>query len=144
MKPLCVDLDGTLIKTDLLIESIVNSFKKNPFNLYQMFLYGLKSKAHLKSKLSQESDLDIDIENLPYSSDVLNFLKEEASKRDLILTTGSNIRYAKLVSQHLGIFKEVLASSDEFNLTGLNKAKLLETKFGLKGFDYIGTGLEIR
>ena len=136
MKPLCVDLDGTLIRTDLLFESFISHCKKNPFSIFKLTYYFFKSKSLLKSKLSGSNS--IDVENLPYCPDVLAFLKEESKRRDLILVTGSNIIYAQKVANHLRIFQGVIASSEDINLTGSRKAKHLEAKYGLKGFDYVG------
>ena len=136
MKPLCVDLDGTLIRTDLLFESIISHCKKNPFLIIQILKYSLRSKSSLKCMLSDSNS--IDVANLPYCPSVLAFLKEESKKRDLVLATGTNIKYAQKISNHLGIFQDVIASSEDINMTGVRKAKHLEEKFGIKGFDYVG------
>ena len=37
--PLCVDLDGTLIKTDLLWESLARLLRRNPFQLFPVFFW---------------------------------------------------------------------------------------------------------
>ena len=132
--PLCVDLDGTLIKTDLLFEAILKLCKKNPFNIFALLLWLLRGKAYLKSQIAEKVQIDVSL--LPYNEDVLAFLKNQ--ERDVILVTGSNYKFAKQVADELGIFHEIIASSKKTNLTGSTKGKYLAKRFGKNGFDYIG------
>jgi 4-hydroxybenzoate polyprenyltransferase len=134
---MCVDLDGTLLATDSLWEAIFILLKRNPWSLLFILPWLLKGKAHLKSEISKLVALDPTI--LPYRMEVLSYLEESKNEgRVIILVTGSHERFAHSVANHLGIFSGVIASDDHVNLTGTNKAKILEKYFGTKGFDYIG------
>ena len=46
--PLCVDLDGTLIRTDLLWESLLALLKQRPLSIFQLPFWLLKGRAYFK------------------------------------------------------------------------------------------------
>ena len=52
--PLCVDLDGTLIKTDLLWESLLALLKQRPLSIFQLPFWLLKGRAHFKHEIAAE------------------------------------------------------------------------------------------
>ncbi|MCZ6799085.1 MAG: UbiA family prenyltransferase [Nitrospirae bacterium] len=134
---MCVDLDGTLLATDSLWESIFTLLKQNPWSLLYFLPWLLQGKAKFKSEISKLVSLDPKI--LPYRMEVLSYLETlKKEGRELILVTGSHERIAHSVADHLGIFSEVIASNDHVNLTGTIKARILEKHFGAKGFDYMG------
>jgi beta-phosphoglucomutase-like phosphatase (HAD superfamily) len=106
--PLFVDLDGTLISTDLFWESIVLALKRNILLLFLMPIWLLGGKANLKLKLA--SLVDIDAATLPYRTEFVDHLKAEKAKgRRLVLATGSPEKFAQAVADHLGIFDQVMA-----------------------------------
>ena len=132
--PLCVDLDGSLIKTDLLAESLLRFVKENPFHLLLAAAWLLRGKAHLKSEIAKR--VEISAASLPYNLEVLEYIKKQ--QRKVILVTGSNGRLANEVAEHLGVFDRVFASDADTNLTKSKKRKCLVEAFGEKGFDYVG------
>ncbi|GBG14007.1 4-hydroxybenzoate octaprenyltransferase [Novimethylophilus kurashikiensis] len=135
--PLCVDLDGTLIKTDLLVESFLALVKRNPLALFLCFWWLLHGKARLKAEIAQRVEMDMSL--LPYHAELTAFLQEEVSHgRRLYLCTAADRQLAQQVAAHLGIFDAVLASDGRTNLSGKYKAALLSEKFGESGFDYCG------
>ncbi len=137
MIPLCVDLDGTLIKTDTSFESFLLLLKKNPFYLFLALLWLCKSRAYLKQQIATR--VLPDPQHLPYSQIFLAFLHNEFTKgRKLILATGTNHKIAEQISTHLNIFSSVIASNSHTNLTGQAKSDALTAQFGLKGYDYAG------
>jgi len=134
--PLCVDLDGTLIRTDLLWESLFAFVGHHPEKIVFVFAWLLKGRAHLKRKLAES--INLDAAYLPYNEPFVAWLMEQhAAGRRLILATAADEILARPVASHLGIFDEVLASDGTFNLKGSNKAKVLHEKFGT-AFDYAG------
>ncbi|MCG8537701.1 MAG: haloacid dehalogenase-like hydrolase, partial [Pseudomonadales bacterium] len=136
-KPLVVDLDGTLIKTDLLLESFMLLVKSNPLNVIWVFLWLLKGKAHLKAEIARR--VDIAVEVLPYNVELIDYLKQEkAEGRMLLLATASHKRYAHAISAHLKLFDDVLASDSQVNLSGSQKRAALDDRFGSKGYVYAG------
>ncbi|MGL4489645.1 MAG: UbiA family prenyltransferase [Rhizobiaceae bacterium] len=135
--PLAVDLDGTVVATDLIWEAIVLALKRNVLLLFMIPIWVLGGKTNLKMKLA--SVVDIDASTLPYRSDFLAFLHEEKAKgRRLILATGSPEKFAKAVADHLGIFDEVIATTSHVNLTSTRKRDALVAAFGPQGFAYAG------
>lgn len=135
--PLCVDLDGTLIKTDLLLESFLALFKRNPAYVFYCFWWLLHGKARLKAEIARRVNLDMSL--LPYNTSIREYLEEEVRNgRRLYLCTAADQHLATKVASHLGFFEEVLASDGRKNLSGAQKAALLREKFGASGFDYCG------
>ncbi|TDP88560.1 4-hydroxybenzoate polyprenyltransferase [Aquabacterium commune] len=134
---LCVDLDGTLIHSDLLLESFLLLIKDNPFYLLLVPFWLLGGKARLKREIA--SRVKLDGSALPYTKPLVAWLQEQkAAGRQLWLCTASDESLARAVADHLGFFDGVLASNGQTNLSGSNKAAALVAKFGEKGFDYCG------
>ena len=135
--PLVVDLDGTLINTDLLYEAAVLLLKKNPASVLKFIPWLLKGKAYLKSKIFES--VQIQYQLLPYNMEVISFLEKEfAAGRKIILATASPLSVALEVAKVHPIFSEVYGTENDINLKGANKLKLLVKKFGEGKFDYIG------
>lgn len=135
--PLCVDLDGTLLKTDSLWESIAVLLKRRPFALALSPLWLLRGKAGFKRVVSERAAPDAEL--LPYNPDVLAFLREEkAAGTALVLATAADVRLADAIAAHLDLFDRVIASDAGHNLAGHAKAAALVEAFGEKGFDYAG------
>lgn len=65
LTPLVVDLDGTLIKTDLLFETANNLATRQPFQLLCLPGWLLGGKSFLKSRLAETST--VDPASLPYN-----------------------------------------------------------------------------
>jgi 4-hydroxybenzoate polyprenyltransferase/phosphoserine phosphatase len=138
--PLCVDLDGTLIRSDILWESIIPLIKK-PLTGLRAFFSLLKGKAAMKSVLADH--INIEPTSLPYREELLTFLYQERSAgRKLYLVTATHQSIADRIALHLGIFDGVLATDMDINLGGEKKRQLLEQHFGYKGYDYIGDHLK--
>ncbi len=134
---LVVDLDGTLLKTDLLFESLLVLLKQNPLYLFLLPVWLLKGKVHLKRQLARRVELDVSV--LPYRSDFLAYLKmQRDEERPIALATASDLRQAQAVSEHLKLFDWVFASDGVTNLAGESKRNCLVSVFGEKGFDYAG------
>jgi apolipoprotein N-acyltransferase len=132
-----VDLDGTLIQTDLLWESLARLLRRNPLQLLPVVIWWMRGRAFLKQQLARR--VSIDPATLPYQQAFLAFLREQKSAgRKLVLVTASDREMALPVANHVGLFDEVLASDGRTNLRGPNKRKALVEKFGERGFDYAG------
>jgi hypothetical protein len=139
-RPLCVDLDGTLLRTDLLVESVFVLLKQNILYVFLLPVWLLKGKAHLKQQIADRVDIDASL--LPYHDTFLPYLRQEHSQgRRLILATASNEKFAQAVAHYLDIFHDVLASDAATNLSGRCKLKRLQGLFGDGGFDYAGNAI---
>lgn len=135
--PICIDLDGTIIHSDLLVETFILLLKTNPLYLLYIPFWLIKGKAFMKSEIAKKTNLNPVA--LPYNIEFINWLNSQRlAGRNLWLCTASNYRLANTVASHLQIFQGVIASDDRYNLSGTNKANLLVEKFGEKCFDYCG------
>jgi 4-hydroxybenzoate polyprenyltransferase len=133
---LCVDLDGTLIRTDLFWESLFHFFRQHPWRVFAVMLWVLHGRAYAKRQLAANST--VNIATLPFNRPFLEWLRaEKASGRRLVLATAADTLLAERVADYLGIFDAVLASDGVTNLKGRNKARLLAEQFG-GAFDYAG------
>lgn len=135
--PLCVDLDGTLIASDLLLESALRLIKRNPLYLFLLPLWLLGGRTRLKAEIAERIELNPAL--LPYDRQFGEWLQAQKSAgRSLWLCTASNERLAHSVARHLNLFDGVLASDRQSNLSGRLKAQRLVQLFGERGFDYCG------
>jgi 4-hydroxybenzoate polyprenyltransferase len=135
-RPLCVDLDGTLVKSDTLVDSLLLLARSHPFQFLRAPLWALRGKANLKREVTARVTLSV--EHLPYNRRLLEYLMaEHGSGRKLFLATGADSVLAHRIAQHLGIFAGVLASDGATNLTGSNKLAGFRRQFAGQ-FDYIG------
>ena len=133
--PLCVDLDGTLIHSDLLVESAFALLRRNPLHLFSFVVWLASGRARLKREIAQRVTLDV--ARLPWDERVLAWLRADA-RRPRLLCTAADRRLAEEVAAHIGGFDEVLASDGTHNLGGRRKAELLLSRYGERGFDYAG------
>lgn len=136
--PLAVDLDGTLIATDLLWEGLFQLLRNQPLALFLIpFWLANGGLARLKQEIAKRVTLDA--AGLPYREELLARLRvEKANGRKLILATGTPRPFAEAIAEHLGLFDAVIATDGDVNLTCVRKrAKLVET-YGDGGFDYVG------
>jgi 4-hydroxybenzoate polyprenyltransferase len=135
--PLAIDLDGTLIKTDSMIECLLVLFKRNPLIIFAMLAWLARGRAHLKHQVA--SRVTLDVSSLPYHMGLLAYLRDRHNeKRLLVLATGADERIARNIAAYLQIFGRVMASDGRTNLTGESKKRRLVEEFGASGFDYVG------
>lgn len=135
--PLVVDLDDALTHTDTLWESLFLSVRHHPARCLQFPLWLLRGKAGFKASVARTVLPDAAL--LPYNQAVLELLRtSQAEGRRIILATGANIEIANRVAEHLGFFSDVLASTNEVNLTGESKLKAVQELLGGAPFDYVG------
>ncbi len=143
IRPLCVDLDGTLMSSDTTFECLVRVIKNSPWMVIFIPFWLRHGIAYCKMRLASLAVIDISL--LPWNTDVVEYVKAvRASGRPIWLVTGCYIQYAQQVAQHWGLFDEVLATDQRLNLTGRNKARVLIERCGVGGFDYIGNEFKDR
>ena len=137
LRPLCVDLDGTLVKSDTLVDSLLVLARTHPAWLFALPGRLLHGKAAFKEFVT--SHVSLDVAHLPYNRALLQFLHEERARgRALYLVTGADVRLAERVAAHLGVFAGVLGSDGQVNLTGTHKLDRVRGQFGGGEYGYIG------
>lgn len=143
LAPLCVDLDGTLVRTDLLHEASIAYVSRRPWRSWQLLIWAAQGKDRLKTELAER--VEIEPGTLPYRADLLDHIAtHRAAGGATYLVTASPLRWARGIADHLGLFDGVSASGDGINLKGQAKADHLIGKFGLRGFHYVGDSVHDR
>jgi 4-hydroxybenzoate polyprenyltransferase/phosphoserine phosphatase len=134
--PLCVDLDGTLIKSDLLFECLAAMTRKAPLSLLLVPIWALRGRAFLKHELASRGS--VDAKTLPYNGELLAWLllEREAGRR-IVLATAATQGLADAVSNYLGFFDLVIASTTTNNCKGIRKLDEIRARVG-DVFDYVG------
>ncbi len=136
-KPLCVDLDGTLIRSDMLHETTLKLLQISPFSFFNLPFWLQSGKANLKMRVAEKSEFDAS--KLPYNQELIEWLRKEKDLgRSLVLITASDFSIAKSIAKYLGFFDDVIASDGKNNMAGENKAAILVKRFGKHQFDYVG------
>jgi 4-hydroxybenzoate polyprenyltransferase len=135
LRPLCVDLDGTLIKSDSLFDAFCQLVRCNPLLVWRVPLWLAGGRARLKREIACRAPLDA--ARLPYNLLLLRYLQTQRREgRDIYLATGADVGLGERVAEHLGIFRGVLGTEGKTNLTGAKKLARLKERF--ESFDYIG------
>lgn len=134
--PLAVDLDGTLIHTDLFAQGMSALLARSPWRTPLLLAWLLRGRAYAKKRLA--ALFPVDPASLPYDQRVIAWLREErASGRRIALATAFDRAGAEAVAAHLGLFDLVLASDGRTNLKAHRKAAALAAAFP-SGFSYAG------
>ena len=133
---ICVDLDGTLVKSDTLVDSVLAMVRQHPQALVQIPGWLGQGKAKFKRHIAEHVTLDV--EHLPWNRPLLEWLRVQHGRgRAIYLATASDRILADRVAEFLGIFAGVLATDGTVNLAGGNKLAAFREQFGER-FCYIG------
>jgi 4-hydroxybenzoate polyprenyltransferase/phosphoserine phosphatase len=137
-RPLAIDLDGTVLRTDSLVEAVLRLAGRSPLALLALLPVLLsKGRARFKQRVAQTEHLDP--ASLVYNDDVLDLARRARSEgRPVYLVTAADEAVAQAVAAHLDLFDGVFASDGTVNLKGGAKAGFLVQRFGAAGFDYVG------
>ena len=134
---LCVDLDGTLLQSDLLWESLLLLVKRKPLSLLRLPAWLIRGKAYTKRQIALR--VIPNPATLNYHPQVLDSIRDARQQdRRVALVTASDAMAAEPVCDHLGMFTDCLASDGKTNLSGTTKRDLIISRFGESGFDYVG------
>ena len=137
MIPLIVDLDGTLIKSDLMVESAFQLLRRNVLFLFRMLAWTVRGKAYLKEQVARHVQLDPS--HIPCNRRFLSFLEQEVERgRPIYLASASDARFAVTIAEYFGLFARVLASDGRSNLAGMKKLKAILEATPDGHFDYAG------
>lgn len=135
--PLVVDVDGTLIKSNLLIESALKLLKQSPMSIVWMvrwLLFG--GKARLKSRIAEHVELDI--AHMPFCDEIVVLCRQARQQgRRVVLATGAAMKYAQQIALLLRV-DSVMATTEQRNLTGARKLQAILGECGQGEFVYAG------
>lgn len=133
--PLCIDLDGTLLRTDTLYESVLELLKQRPWLAFLLPIWLVGGKGCLKRQIAKRATPDP--RKLLYREQFVEWAQAESGRRPVYLVTAAHLLVARPIADHLGFFSGVLAS-EAVNLSASRKARALVERFGEKNFDYAG------
>ncbi len=134
---LIVDLDGTLLRSDMLYESLWSALAHDWRCFFGTVRSALHGRPNLKRYLAQAARIDVDL--LPYDERVLDYIRDwRKTGGRTALVTATDQTLAEAISDHLGLFDEVHGSNGTTNLKGSHKASFLEERFGAGNFVYMG------
>lgn len=137
---LVVDVDGTLLRTDLLVEAALAVAFRAPWRMLAWPGLLARGKAPLKRAMAQQAG-DIGIDVMPLNQTVVDFLAaEKARGREIYLASASDEAWIAPLAARIGLFDGVFSSDGVTNLAGEAKAARLVERFGRGAFDYIGNG----
>ncbi len=135
-KPLVLDVDDTLLRTDILFENFWAGLGTDPIDTIRAGARFSRDPATLKSLLHEMAPIRVDL--LPVNQSVVEMAKAaQAEGREVILASASDERLVKQLADHYG-FDGAIGSTEGHNLKGSNKAAVLVERFGEGGFDYAG------
>lgn len=134
---LYVDLDGTLIKSDVSFESLILLLKHNLLYLLLLPVWLSKGLANLKREIARR--VDVPVRQLPMNPEFFEFLKQEKNAgRRLILISASDEKFVSAVGKTIDVFDQAIGSDGEFNLKAANKLQRILELSGDKPFAYAG------
>lgn len=136
---LVVDLDGTLLTGDVLVEQVLWLAARRPLALVALLFAWLRrpTPLALKQRLAAETG-DLPLERLPYRPAVLARIRQARDAgREVVLATASLAHVADGIARHLGLFDAVIASRST-NLHGADKLEALRAHLGERPFEYVG------
>ncbi|SNT35984.1 4-hydroxybenzoate polyprenyltransferase, partial [Granulicella rosea] len=136
LAPLCVDLDGTLVKSDTLVDAVLVLARQDFRHVLRIPGWIAQGKASFKRHVNEAVKLNVAA--LPYNRELLEYLyHQHAEGRELYLATAADRVMAERVAAHLDIFAGVFASDGAVNLAGKNKLAAFRERFGDR-FSYVG------
>lgn len=140
-RPLVVDLDRSLLRCDLLHDALAGLAIRRPFYIARLAMAHRHKLAAFKSAVARIAP--VSPAHLPYIPEVLDFIRAESSRgRRIVLATASPHAWADSIAAHVGLFDDVIASSDRDNLKGARKLSAVRQLLGDTAFDYIGDSMD--
>ena len=104
--PLCVDLDGTYVRTDTLHEHLLTNVTQSTLKTLLSFKKILIGKAQFKSELSNINDFSA--AHLPINERVADIISTQSSERKKILVTGASSQIAEAVLEETDLFLSLI------------------------------------
>ena len=135
--PLVVDVDGTLVATDLLQEAALQIVASHPLHAFRIPLWLASGKSNLKIQLANR--VNPGIETVPLREEVIALIRNtQAAGRPVYLASASDVRYIEELAKRIGGITGVFGTDSSVNLSGHAKADRLVAAFGAQGYDYVG------
>ena len=136
--PLFVDVDGTLTRADISLESFVRIARSGLAAMIAMLTWLLAGRAIAKTMAARRDC--VDAARLPYRPEVLDLIEQARTEgRPVILASASHWRHIRRIADHLALSDPVLATRGRANLKGPAKLAAIRAHIGQGApFDYVG------
>jgi 4-hydroxybenzoate polyprenyltransferase/phosphoglycolate phosphatase-like HAD superfamily hydrolase len=136
--PLFVDVDGTLTRADISLESFVRIGRSGIAALIAVLVWLVAGRAVAKTMAARRDR--IDAARLPYRQEVLLLIEQaKADGRPVILASASHWRHIRRIADHLTLSDPVIATRGRSNLKGAAKLAAIRARIGPDTpFDYVG------
>jgi 4-hydroxybenzoate polyprenyltransferase len=132
--PLVVDLDGTLLKSDLLWEGLASLLTRRPIALLRVIGYLPRGRAAVKTLVARESG--IGAPDVPLNPRVVELIQQaRAEGRTVVIASAAHESQLNELGESLGA-DSVWGSDIGTNLSG--RAKLAKIQQRFPEFDYVG------
>jgi 4-hydroxybenzoate polyprenyltransferase/phosphoserine phosphatase len=139
LRPLILDLDHVLIRSDLLWETALAFVRAAPWRLFLLAVWFCQGRAALKARLARQTRLDLS--GLPINDEVVALAAQEhRNGRRIHLATAADGELARALARRFAFIDRVFASDGRTNLKGIRKARRLREAFP-EGFVYAGDGM---
>lgn len=136
-RPLCVDMDGTLLEADTMEDLIAAFVRAHFWRAGALLVWLARGRPHFKRRLAEAATLRP--ERLPAHPEFVRYLEEQhAAGRTLVLVSAADERLVRQVAGYFKFFSGAIGSDGKTNLRGAAKVKRLTELYGAKGFDYAG------
>jgi len=134
----CADVDGTVVATDLLYESLLVALKRRPWLMFVLPFWLLRGRALLKARLAQHAK-SLRFDHLPLREEVISYLKQQRERGcRIILASASHHTLVAGIARRLSSIDSIVASDDQVNRKGSAKADAIEAHIGAHSWSYIG------
>lgn len=128
-----VDLDLTLLRTDLLYECAFRHIAMKPASSAQLLGWLSRGRAHLKRMAADSAELSL--ENLPFRERVVEYLeRRKAQGATIVLATAADGALASRVARRFACIDRVLATGGK----GTVKLNAIERDAERRPFEYVG------
>lgn len=134
LPPLVVDVDRTLIATDLLWEGILRVIVERPHRLPYVLAGLLRGRSGFKGRVAEVARLDL--ERMPLNRDVQRLMREaRAAGRSVVLASAGHRSQVEELARRVGADR-ILCTEGRANLKGHRKLEAVHDLFD--AFDYVG------
>jgi 4-hydroxybenzoate polyprenyltransferase/phosphoserine phosphatase len=138
VKVVCTDVDGTLLATDLLYESLLVAIKRRPWLLFIIPFWLLRGRSVVKARLAEQAT-SLKFEHLPLREEVVSYIKQQRERGcRIILASASHHTLVAGIARRLGSVDSIVASDEHVNRKGSAKAEAIEAHIAGQPWSYLG------
>ena len=133
--PLLIELDHSLIRTDLFMETALAYVVANPWRLFFLPVRALGGRAEFEKKLAEDSEPDLEL--IPLNEKVVELaLDAKRQGRQVFLVTARDQFLAQKIATHFRFIDGFISSESIANPRNDGNATLVRERL-IRGYDYV-------